>query len=154
MSIRDVFFMGYSPELVVPGIDVIEGNISSVSSPSASLVIPTACKNDFNVDLDTDIDEVFLNSDDFTTEAIYTDIDLNQYIIYGIFDDPYVSSQPDTEIGVQSVGPTFKCKLSDIEDISGSVRKGDKILICEKEYRVQESQPDGVDLTVLTLKFP
>lgn len=108
----------------------------------------------FSDQLDDDIDNMFLADGEFAIPGIYVDIDSNSYTIYGIFDDSYVLSQPGSEVGVQSVGPVFKCKLSDIESVSSSVRKGDKILINGINYSIQDSQPDGVGLTILTLKYP
>lgn len=151
-SIREIVTRGYITD--VPSPEVIVGEISTGTLLASSMIIPAQCKNEFRTELDEDIDGVFLAEDEFTVQAVYTDVDANSYMIYGIFDDPFAMSQPDTEIGLQSIGPTFKCKLSDIEDISGEVRKGDKILICEREYSIQESQPDGVGLTTLILKYP
>lgn len=108
--------------------------------------------SDFADDLEADINDVFLNIEEFATKGYYTDVEDNMYEIPGIYDDPYEESLPETTIGIQSRGPRFKVQESDL--ITG-VRKGDKINICvrgdNKSFEIVEKQPDGVGLVDLIL---
>jgi len=118
------------------------------------IAVHSCPETDFSKLLSNDIDDVFLNVTEFAVTGLFIDVDDNRYSLEGIFDDPYVESIPDTILGVQSVGPTFKCKLKDIMDKSTNrgVRKGDHIQLCGIDYDIIESQPDGVGLTVLILQ--
>lgn len=113
----------------------------------------TSCSiTDFEQDLITDLEDVFFNAQEHASKAWYTNVDEETYMLYGIFDDPYAESVPDTTIGLQSIGPRFKVELAKV--ING-VRKDDRIKICvrgvNRRFKVIESQPDGTGLTELIL---
>jgi len=116
------------------------------------LFFVTCTPSDFQSELNTDINEVFLNPLEFATTAIYTDADNNSFPINGIYDDPYQEVIPETEIGIQSQGPRFKVNLCDLVN---PVRPGDKIKICvcnkSQRFTIIKSEPDGVGLTDLIL---
>jgi len=113
-------------------------------------------ETEFEADLRTDLEDTFFNiADDvqeFASIAWYTNVDQETYILAGIFDDPYEDSNPDNAIGLQSIGPTFKCELA---KIINTPRKDDSIKVCvrgvNRRFKVIESRPDGTGLTVLIL---
>ena len=117
-------------------------------------VITTCAISDFETMLLDDIDDIFINTLEFARIGYYIDVDDNMYALNGIFDDPTVMQTPSTTIGIQSIGPTFKCSLANIKALSNGVRKGDRLKICGQVYRVIESQSDGVGITTLILHKP
>lgn len=68
--------------------------------------------------------------------------------IRGIFDNQFEQVDPDTEIVVASNQPTLGIKLA---DLPLPPAKGDKVFVRDLEYRVIDSQEDGVAGAVLFL---
>lgn len=117
---------------------------------SPVVVCPTTVFTDRLLD---DIDEVFLNTEEFAIVGTYTTATGVTFDINGIFDAAYIESNPEVTMGLQSIGPMFKCSLQNILDNGGctDVKQGDIIAICGIEYQIVESHPDGLGLTNLIL---
>jgi len=103
----------------------------------------------------------FLDPELFGVEAIYTpkSTGVAGAPIAGIFDDEHASFDPNRFMGgpeyaqqmgakFTSSGPKFSCRLSDLPD---GGKKGSKLAVNGKTYRVHERQPDGTGMTVLVL---
>ncbi len=118
------------------------------------VLIGTCVPTPFTEMLKDDIDEVFLNTDEFAIDGLYNTVDDESFTIQGIFDDPYALANPSVTVGMQSIGPTFKCELADINDNSLGLgpRKGDTLEVCGTVYQVVIHKPDGVGLVVLYLQ--
>ena len=61
--------------------------------------------------------------------------------IRGIFDNAHIAVDPNTDQFVSSQQPILGIKLNDLKQPPA---KGDTIIIGSKEYRVTDSQEDGV----------
>ena len=114
---------------------------------NAIWVIGSCVVTEFQTMLDTDVDDVFLQ--EFAIDAYYETYDSHLYNIKGIFNDPYVESIPDTEIGVQSIGPILRVDTNDMPP--AGYHQGDKIKICNVTYRIIRAEPNGVGITDLIL---
>lgn len=68
--------------------------------------------------------------------------------IRGIFDNQFEQIDPDTEIVISSNQPTLGIKLN---DLPLPPAKGDKVFVRDIEYRIVDSQEDGVAGSLLFL---
>ncbi len=98
--------------------------------------------------LEDDLDDVFINTDEFAIPGIYIDSENNSYSLPGIYSYPYQEASPDVTVGMQSMAPIYKIQES---DIVGVVKRGDKLKICHGTFEVVEARPDGVGVMDLTL---
>lgn len=121
-------------------------NFVSVSTPENIL-------NDFQRDLENDLEDIFLDEDDFAITGTYIPNTGNQYFLDGIYDDPFLSQDIQQSADIQSVEITFKVQYDDILIQSGGAgcRDGDKILIKGTTFNVIEARPDGVGVVKLIL---
>ena len=77
----------------------------------------------------------------FDTEAIYIPKLGGRFTIVGPFDDRVQEVDPDTEIPISSNVFTFGLQLKQIPNLP---EKGDKLIIDRVNYKVIDSQEDGV----------
>lgn len=98
--------------------------------------------------LQTDLDEVVFNPDDFAQAGTITHAGGTAYEVLGIFSAPYQEVDLDSHQAVQSVHPTFMVRT---QSLTAVPKRDDKVVIGGVEYKVRESQPDGFAVTTLIL---
>ena len=96
-----------------------------------------------------DIEEVFLNNEEFAEDGTYHFKSGATKIISGIFDRDYLSVDPDTGAEVQSRNPKFAVASRDINEVP---TPDDYIIIRGVNYRIIEVHPDGTGITDLILQ--
>ena len=118
----------------------------------------------FKTDMDADLDNVFINPDEFAVKCIYkpTGGSPANFNINGIFDREYEAVEVDAETPVTSTHPAIRVKENDlIIPLARDPIDGDKIQVNDPEgdivgtkngeYSVIDFQPDGVGTTILLL---
>ena len=95
----------------------------------------------------------FLNPDDFGAEATYTPVGGAAVEgIVGIFDRPHLSRDfGDEGVPLSMAAPRFICRSADLPGAASSGDVGDTLQVSGVTYRVNELQPDGAGMTVITL---
>jgi hypothetical protein len=100
----------------------------------------------FKDDLLSDIEDVFLDTDEFATSAIWTDSESEEHTIAGIFDA--AGEQVNMATGlVETTMPQLQCAISSVSGIA----KGNKIVINSITYYFLYQRPDGTGMTILYL---
>ncbi|MBA7559895.1 hypothetical protein ES708_01513 [subsurface metagenome] len=97
-------------------------------------------------DMLTDIDDVFLDEDDFAVSAVWTDAEEEEYTISGIFDAPSQQVNPATGL-VETTAPQFETAVASVSGIA----RGDTLVIDGTTYYVLNHQPDGAGMTTIIL---
>lgn len=111
-------------------------------------VIPNPCvPTEWQEIMDGDTQDVFL--DDFAVDARYVTASSVVFIIRGIFNEPYKTSNPGLQVGLQSQDPTFRVDENDLP--SGGVARGDRLFYCGKVYEIHRNEPDGTGINELIL---
>lgn len=106
----------------------------------------------FEDQLEEDINTTFLDPEEFGTPGTYNAVreGVLGLIINGIFDDPFASAAPGTEMALQGIKPTFRIQKSDLP--GGLVRPEDNVTIKGIDYLCDESRPDGVGIVLIELR--
>ncbi|MDX1602015.1 MAG: hypothetical protein R3209_03025 [Salinimicrobium sediminis] len=107
--------------------------------------------------LEDDLD-IFLNPDEFAVTVEYNAVLEGEVVeISGLWDDPFATANPETQMNVQSKQQTLRVKEHEIP--GGKVRPGDFFTIIAPalyasatQYFCKESQPDGVGLVTILAK--
>lgn len=97
-------------------------------------------------DILSDIEDVFLDTDEFAESAVWTDSDDTDHTIAGIFDAPGEEINMATGV-VETTAPQLECASSDVSGIT----RGDKIVIGSTTYYFLYQTPDGTGMTTLML---
>lgn len=97
----------------------------------------------FKQDLTTDLDDVFLDNEEFAVDVIY-----NTVTFGGIFDDGFIDSADDG-IAVESTAPQVQVKTSDVTAAS----HGDSITVDGTVYKIIGKQPDGTGMSLILLSI-
>ena len=92
-------------------------------------------------DILTDLDTVFMNTDEFADTATFTHGGAPSSV-KGIFDNEFITAQ-----GVETLTPVFRCATT---DVSTAVH-GDTLVISGTTYYIIGIQPDGTGITLLIL---
>lgn len=93
--------------------------------------------------LTADLTDVFHNADDFNTGAVYNGTE----IVYGYFDNEYLSVLLEGDVAAESVQPMFRLPLSSVPNVA----HGDTFLIDSVTYTVHNVQPDGLGSVLVLL---
>lgn len=101
----------------------------------------------FKAQLLADLDDVFLNPDDFASAITYTPMGGAPTTIYGIFDADYSAFSPfDGDIATSE--PSVLCKTPDV----AAIKTNEPMVIDGVTYRVNgPGEPDGTGLTRVRL---
>ncbi len=107
--------------------------------------------------MENDLD-CFLNESEFAVTLEYHGVLAGETkSIAGLWDTPFATADPDTEIIIQGTQPTIRVKEHELPE--KVVRPGDFFIITAppvavdgKEYLCKESQPDGVGLVTINVK--
>lgn len=89
-------------------------------------------------DLDTDLQELVFDTDDWAVDAVYTPAGGPAYAVVAIFEESFVEADPDTQVAVQSVNPRARIPRALLQ---GSPGPGDTVTISGTVYDVREYQP-------------
>jgi hypothetical protein len=94
-------------------------------------------------DLLTDLDDLFLNNEEFAVDVIYAAVTFQ-----GIFDDGFIDSADDG-IAVESTAPQVQVKTTDVAAAS----LGDNITVDGTVYKIIGKQPDGTGMSLILLSI-
>ncbi len=97
----------------------------------------------FKEDLLTDLDDVFLDNEEFAVDVLY-----NAATFQGIFDDGFIDSADDG-IAVESTAPQVQVKTS---DVVGALHD-ETMTINSIDYKIIGIQPDGTGMTLILLSL-
>jgi hypothetical protein len=97
----------------------------------------------FKEDLITDLDDVFLDNEEFAVDVIY-----NSVTFQGIFDDEFIGAV-DERLAVESTAPQVQVKTS---DVTGALH-GETITVGSVDYKIAGIQPDGTGMTIILLSI-
>lgn len=98
--------------------------------------------------MDSDLDNLFFNTDDFAVEAVYTPKAGEAYTIKGYFDREFKDVNPGGEIAVISNTPRFRTAEKSLKAAPGP---GDRLTVNNVVYSIKEPQPDGTGIIDLYL---
>jgi hypothetical protein len=97
-----------------------------------------------------DLDNVFMNTEEFGITIQYYHSSLNQWISYPVlFDDPYISMSLGSEGEFNSIRPQFQVSEA---RLAHRILKKDKCTINGVSYLVEDFQSDGVGVTTVFLR--
>lgn len=97
-------------------------------------------------DMLTDIDDIFMDTDEFADEAVWVDSGDDSHTINGIFDDESQQINPATGI-IETTAPQFQVASSGISGIA----RNETLTVNETTYYIIGIQPDGTGMTILLL---
>ena len=97
----------------------------------------------FKQDIISDIDDTFLDSDEFAVDVTY-----KAATIQGIFDDGFIDSADD-DIAVESTAPQVQVNST---DVVGALH-GETMTINSVVYKITGIQPDGTGMTLIMLSI-
>ena len=120
---------------------------AQVGQPVFSLVTVNA----FFQQMETDIEEGFLNTQEFADVASYVhSLQGETIVVNGIFDNEYIATDPGSTIEVVSSQPVFITKSS---YFTIEAEPDDYMLIRGNRYKVERHEPDGTGITVIYLHY-
>ena len=122
-------------------------SILSTESFGAHFVIARVL-NPLFTSLESDLDEVFFNNEEFADDAQYIYNPYGPFNIPVIFDREYVEVNPGVGAGVQMTSPTIMAQASKFRYMPN---KNDRVVIRGERFRVMTAEPDGVGLFVFKL---
>ncbi len=93
-----------------------------------------------------DIEDVFINPEEFGEPATYVYEDGTEIALNGIFDNDFISVDPGSGAPVQGRNPRFVVPTAKLPK---EPTVNDHVIVRGINYRVIESQPDGTGLTDL-----
>lgn len=99
-------------------------------------------------EMDSDLQNVFFNEDDFAIDAVYYPSIGGSYHIKVIFDSAYESVNVEGTIPIASTAPVLRVREA---DINPAPAPGDVVLIKSVRYGVIEPEPDGHGVLKLRL---
>ena len=101
----------------------------------------------FKTQLLADLNDIFLNPDEFASAITYTPTGGSAKTIYGIFDADYSEFSPlDGEVATSE--PSVLCKTSDV----AAIKTNEPVVIDGVTYRINgPGEPDGTGLTRVRL---
>jgi len=103
----------------------------------------------FKADLESDLDEVFLNPDEFAEPITVTPTASGPaFAVNAIFDRESQEVDPDTSIPVISENPVARIQES---DLPSPIEKGDEATVRTVIYLIIKAEPDGVGTIKLFL---
>ena len=103
----------------------------------------------FKDDLESDIDEVFLNASEFAEVITITPTASGPaFNTNAIFDREHQEVDPDTSIPVISENPLVRIQES---DLPSPIEKGDEVTARSIVFKIYDVQPDGVGTVKLFL---
>lgn len=117
----------------------------ALGTPHVTLLTRSA----FEEQLDTDIENVFYNTDEFARAIMYQYASGATQQLDVIFDEESSSIDMATEAPVIVSEPMFHCGTRDFQHTPG---KGDRCRIKERWFYVKEVHPDSTGVTVVTLR--
>ena len=94
----------------------------------------------FKDDMDNDLVETFLNTDDFAEVISFNPDGGTPYNIKSIFDNAYEAVDPETEQPILSLNPTI---LINGNDLQATIKPADTVTVRGTEYLFTHNQPDG-----------
>jgi len=96
-----------------------------------------------------DIENVFLNQEEFAEIGEYHYYDGTVVIVNGIFDNDYIEADVNASARIQTLNPRF---LISTRKLPKATKQNDFIIIRGKNYRVVERHDDGTGITDLYLQ--
>jgi len=103
----------------------------------------------FTDDLETDLDQVFLNKDEFAEEITITpDSSGPPFTTNAIFDREHEEIDPDTGVPVISEKPVVRIQE---KDLPFPIEEDDEATVRTIVYKIIDIRPDGVGTTKLFL---
>jgi len=97
-------------------------------------------------DFASDLDTIF-NTDEFAENATYIRQGYPSASIRVHFSEETVDVEEEDEIGFSLPAPQAFCMTYEVPNAA----RGDKLIVQETTYHVQEARPDGAGLTLLIL---
>lgn len=98
----------------------------------------------------TDLDNVFMNVEEFGITISYYHSSLDRWVDYPvIFDDPYASQNMGAENEFNSIRPQFQVSEARLEH---RILKKDKCIINGINYLIEDFQSDGVGVTTVYMR--
>lgn len=105
----------------------------------------------FKDQLNTDINSVFINENEFAEEIIIKPANSDpDYVYSGIFDSAYELVNIDTEADISSINPVVQVKENDLPQ---QIVQEDIISIRGVDYIVTDTQSDGVGIMLIILNL-
>jgi hypothetical protein len=128
--------------------------VASISNPPSvgSAGLTQLSPSEFhNLLYNTDLSDVFFNSQEFAITARYYHKALSSWSVYNvIFDDPHTSFSFGEGIDVSTIRPQFQVRESALRH---SILKGDRCMINGKTYFVDDYMQDGVGVITVYLRL-
>ena len=98
----------------------------------------------------TDLDEVFMNLEEFAIEISYWHSSLDEWVSYPVlFDDPHASVSLGAEGEFNTRRPQFQISEARLKQ---RILKKDRCSINGVEYRIEDYVSDGVGVTTVFLR--
>lgn len=106
--------------------------------------------NQFLKQTQIDIEETFLNPDEFAEPVIYKYKSGGTLNTYGIVDEEFLLVTPETEVGVMSTDPYV---IMQTNKFTKRPEDGDTMVMRGKNYRVMREEPDGTGVSVVYFNY-
>jgi hypothetical protein len=114
-------------------------------TPSVTVQVKTG----FDLALETDLQDVFFNTEEFARTIIYKYANGRQQSLDVIFDEEGTSLNIEATAPVLIDEPMFQCSSDDLVYRTG---KGDTVRVGNRWFEVMEVNPNGVGVSVAILK--
>lgn len=105
-------------------------------------------KNEFQLLMETDLEEGFFNTTEFAETSLYIHKDGYQFPLVVIFDNESVEVDAATNTPVLSKDPVCQCQSS---DFVREYKKGDLMVVRGVRYQVVSNEPDGTGVSIIQL---
>jgi hypothetical protein len=134
----------------IPPVDIILTPVSitsaeSFGTPTIIIVRPS----EFQDQMEVDLEEVFYAEGEFAEDILWYHTDGSVQSFRVIFDNQYVTIDPQTQVPVMSSDPMFSMWT---RRLAPQPAKGDYVTVRGRQYDVIEWQSDGTGVSMVTLQ--
>lgn len=105
-------------------------------------------KNEFQLLMETDLEEGFFSTSEFAETSLYIHKDGYQFPLVIIFDNESVEIDSATNTPVLSRNPVCQCQTL---DFVREYKKGDIMIVRGVRYQVISNEPDGTGVSIIQL---
>jgi hypothetical protein len=134
----------------IPPVDIIITPVSitsaeSFGTPQVIIVQPSV----FQDQMETDLEEVFYRKGEFAEDILWYHADGSIQSFRIIFDNQYITIDPETQAPVMSNEPMFSIQT---RKLVPRPAKEDYVVVRGRQYDIVEWQPDGTGVSMVTLQ--